>query len=265
MTVRQLRSNRSFRNTPTKPMQLRVRATSGVNVTGANLRSASHWSDLKDPCHIWAVGNKSVRVKNDFKSVSLEDYMRLPVSQYCVLDPSLIKPVDDDSFAFSVPRLEFFNEWVKPSVIAQVLQLENKVHIKTQKAEVDVSDLLGSLNLDQRWFMIFDAVLTWDNSFEESENMLRGFQRSLLKNNGTPGRSGMIHGYARVDVWCELGQQFAFMNNELLQNACNLALSTLMGSLMPIFMTKLAEDYTKWASDESYRKEREMWDLKRAK
>lgn len=186
--------------------------------------------------------------------------MRLPVAQYSVLDPRLITSTGSDSFDFSVPKLEFFNEWIKPSVQAKVVQTGNRVQIRTQKAEMDVSKLIASFNLDQRWFMVFEATLTWENDAGESEETLRGFGRMSGNGSESWGRSGMIHGRSRVDVWCEIAPEFSILR-ELLQNACNLALAALMRTLMPVFMTKLAEDYTKWASDENYRKEREMWEL----
>lgn len=189
--------------------------------------------------------------------------MKLPVSQYYVLDPSLITSKGDSDFEFSVPKLEFFNEWIKPSVVAKVSQTANSVHIKTKEAEMDVSELIASLDLDRRWFMIFESTLTWENSTEESDKSLRGLQRALVNGNGASLRSGMIHGTSRVDVWCEMAPEFDFMNKQLLQNACNLALNTLMQSLLPIFMTQLSEDFAKWASDDDYRKERETWDLTR--
>eukprot|EP00210_Caulerpa_lentillifera_P000266 g259.t1 len=255
----------STRIATTRNLRTRIRVTdaSQVQLEGTNVRSATHWSDLKDPCHIWATGNKSVRVKNDYKDVSLEDYMRLPVSQYYVLDPRLITSRGDSTFEFSVPKLEFFNEWIKPSVVAKVSQSDKSVHIKTLEAEMNVSELIASLDLDQRWFMIFESTLTWDNDTGESDKQLRGLQRALVNGNGAPLRSGMIHGVSKVDVWSEMAPEFDFMNKQLLQNACNLALNTLMQSLLPIFMTQLSEDFTKWATDEDYRKERETWDLTR--
>lgn len=42
--------------------RFRVKAASQVGLEGSSVRAASHWKDLKDPCHIWATGEKSVRV-----------------------------------------------------------------------------------------------------------------------------------------------------------------------------------------------------------
>jgi len=102
--------------------------------------------------------------------------------------------------------------------------------------------------------------LTWEKDAGDSDEAMRGFRRMSGNGDGSLRRSGMIHGRSRVDVWCEIAPEFSLLR-QLLQNACNLALAALMRTLMPVFMTRLAEDYTKWASDEKYRKEREMWEL----
>ena len=128
------------------------------------------------------------------------------------------------------------------------------------------SDMIQTLNLDGLWYMIFESTLTWDNEIGNGNEPLRGFERTVQSNGNSVGKPlGVMHGKSRVDVWCELAPGFTFMPRDVLQNACNLALDTLMQGLLPIFMKQLSDDYQKWATDKDYREERRDWNLERFK
>ena len=131
---------------------------------------------------------------------------------------------------------------------------------------MNVSKMLETLKLDEQWYMIFESTLTWDNACS-ADQQPRGFQRILSEADGTSADKtyGMMHGKSRVDVWCELAPGFTFMPRDVLQNACNLAMDTLMQSLLPIFMTQLSKDYKKWATSTDYREERKTWGAERFK
>jgi len=189
--------------------------------------------------------------------------MTLPVHQYYVLDPSLITSLGDDAFEFSVPRIEFFNEWIKPNVVAKVTVSPNRVHILTTECSMDASEMVTSLELEGKWFMIFESFLTWENDCAKSDRKLRGLDRANVQSNGVP--YGVMHGRSRVDVWCEMAPGFTFMPRDVLQNACNLAVNTLMQSLLPVFMKQLSADYKKWATNKEYRQERATWNIDRFK
>lgn len=152
-------------------------------------------------------------------------------------------------------------------MIAKVKVSTDRVHILTEECSMNVSQLISSLNLEGRWHMIFESVLTWDNNCTKADKQLRGLDRALVQTNGSSSGElyGMMHGRSRVDVWCELAEGFSFMPLDLLQNGCNLALDTLMHSLLPIFMKQLSEDYQKWATDKAYRDERATWNIDRFK
>lgn len=160
---------------------------------------------------------------------------------------------------------QVFNEWIQPNVVARVKVTDDHVHIITEECSMNVSEMISTLKLDGQWFMIFESTLTWDNDCSEADRDLRGFQRALIGGNGSGNGQiyGTMHGKSRVDVWCELAPGFTFMPREVLQNACNLGMNTLMQGLLPIFMTQLAADYEKWATDKAYREERATWNVDR--
>ena len=132
---------------------------------------------------------------------------------------------------------------------------------------MDVSKMLETLKLENQWYMVFESTLTWDNNCSTANQQPRGFQRIVTGSNETSADKtyGMMHGKSRVDVWCELAPGFTFMPRDILENACNLAMNTLMQSLLPIFMTQLSEDYKKWATNKDYREERKTWNIERFK
>jgi len=128
---------------------------------------------------------------------------------------------------------------------------------------MNVSEMVSSLDLQGKWFMIFESFLTWDNDCLRSDQKLRGLDRAVVNSNGAS--YGVMHGRSRVDVWCEMAPGFTFMPRDVLENACNLAVNTLMQSLLPVFMKQLSEDYKKWATKKEYRDERATWNLERFK
>lgn len=157
------------------------------------------------------------------------------------------------------------NEWLQPNVIAEVQVSNEHVHIVTKNCFMNVSELISSLNLDEKWYMFFQAWLTWEDDSSESDKQLRGLDRVSLISSDSRKRYGVMHGKSRVDVWCESAPGMDFIPKEVLQNACNLAMDTLMRSLLPVFMSQLSTDYRKWATNQSYREERATWNLDRFK
>ena len=73
---------------------------------------------------------------------------------------------------------------------------------------------------------------------------------------GAPVGQGQISGRLQLDVWSEVIPPFNMMPREVLQGSCNVVMRGLVGSLLPLFVRRLAEDYKKWATDPQYRRER---------
>jgi hypothetical protein len=67
---------------------------------------------------------------------------------------------------------------------------------------------------------------------------------------------GSITGRLTLDVWSEVIPPFNLMPRDMLQGSCNVVMRGLVGSLLPMFVKRLAEDYRKWATDPIYRRER---------
>jgi len=155
-----------------------------------------------------------------------------------------------------------FNEWIQPNVVAEVKVSEDRVHILTKECSMTASELISGLQLDRKWYMVFESTLTWTDNIGDSDKEMRGLSRLGVEQGSN---YGLMIGRSRVDVWCEVAQGLLFMPRDVLQNACNLAMHTLMQSLLPIFMNQLSADYDKWATNKEYREERTSWNMDRFK
>lgn len=69
---------------------------------------------------------------------------------------------------------------------------------------------------------------------------------------------GEIRGSAKLDVWSEVIPPFTLMPRPALEASCNVVMSGLVNSLLPLFLRRLAADYDKWANSEAYRTERAL-------
>lgn len=213
--------------------------------SGKATRPAKSINDLRDPAHLCAKGTMQVDFTDYGNVGALDSYMRLPVEQYSVLDPKLITMLGNNRFLLKVPKIEVMNVWIEPLATVAVLQEENppRVHLTTEKCEVYGSDMLQALNLDGKYSMNFDAVLTWESALRN------GMQQS-------GNAKGKITGDARFDVWCEVQPPFHLMPKPVLEAACNVPMDALMKLLLPVFMSTLKSDYQKWATSEDYRAQR---------
>lgn len=213
---------------------------------------------LKDPAHIWARMSSEISVRDFGGDVSLDQYMRLPVEQYYVLDSELIKFVGGNRFELHVPKINLMNVWLDAVAVIVVQQGSNppSVNLKTESCRIQGSDVVDSLQLDKRFSLQFEATLTWRNGGRPALTRLN----SSNQHNGALARGplagGGIFGDTRVDVWCEVVPPFSFMPREILEGSCNLGLQALTQALLPLFLSKLRDDYRMWGRDEAYRKYR---------
>lgn len=281
-----------------RPQPQGVSGVTGATVVAAplsppGLKRARVVEDLKDPLQIGASGAASHKLDAFPGDVSLTRYMELPVEQYFVLDPKQIQFLGGDRFLLIVPRINILNVWVEPLVEVSVTFRRGpnpSVLLKAENARIRGSELIENLKLDQRFVLQFQTELTWstDTSGGSGSSLSSGNDSSLggsLDGFGSSSNSyavpvvssaasssaavvpagklkpvgkGVINGTARLDVWSEVVQPFNIMPRQALQGTCNLVLRGLVGSLLPLFVRKLSEDYMKWAQDPAYRAERAL-------
>ena len=163
--------------------------------------------------------------------VSLTAYMQLPLEQYFVLDPNQIKFIEANRFLLTVPRQTFFSLWLEPEVEISVVNLGQKIVLQAERCRIKGSDLVENMQLDSRFALRFVTELTWQSD----------------------GQVGYIDAKLNSSVWCEVIPPFNLMPREILVSSCNVVMNALVGSLLPMFCSRLAKDYDKWATNAQYR------------
>lgn len=212
---------------------------------------------LEDPAHIWSTMSSQISVRDYGGNVSLDRYMRLPVEQYFVLDPEIIKYLDGNRFELHVPRINLMNVWLDAVATVAVQQGTNppSVKLKTESCQIHGS-MIERLKLDKRFWMQFEATLTWKNGGTAAVDRLNAnTQHSSYVARG-PSTGAGIFGDTRLDVWCEMVPPFTLIPREILEGSCNIALRALMRGLLPLFLSKLRDDYHTWGRDAEYREYR---------
>lgn len=229
-------------------IRIRKSARAQATASGSATRSAGDVKDLKNPAHIKARGKMSRAVKDFGGTGSLENYMRLPVEQYSVLDPKLIKMLGEDRFELKVPRIDVMGIWIEPLATVKVTQFENppRVNLKTEYCEINGSDELRNLHLDGKFFMLFEANLQWEN----------GIVGTTTNGSRSQAAMGKMIAASSIDVYAEVQPPFNLMPKEILESTCNIAMDGLMSTLLPLFMSNLSNDYREWATSETYRTKR---------
>ena len=170
-------------------------------------------------------------MKDYLADVSLENYMLLPLEQYFVLDPNQIKFIEANRFLLTVPRQTFFSLWLEPEVEISVVNVGRKVVLQAERCRIRGSDLVENMKLDSRFALRFTTELTWSSD----------------------GQVGFIDAKLDSSVWCEVIPPFNLMPREVLISSCNVVMNALVGSLLPMFCSRLAKDYEKWATNPQYR------------
>ncbi|MEW5307847.1 MAG: hypothetical protein WDW38_011122 [Sanguina aurantia] len=219
----------------------------------ASSSRARRVEDLKDPAQIGAVGAATTTLPVFTEpGVTLSDYMLLPVEQYFVLDPKTVAFLGGDRFTLFVPRINLLTVWVEPVVEVSV-NIQGgpnpTVLLKAENCRIRGSELITSMRLDEKFVLKFQTQLTWATNTEHPRD--RGL-------DAPPPGTGSISAASKLDVWSEVVRPFNSMPRGALQASCNLVMRTLVGSLLPLFVHKLAEDYGRWAVDAEYRRVRAL-------
>jgi len=167
---------------------------------------------------------------------ALDNFMKLPVEQYAVLEASEIQRLGPNLFELKGPRMEFFNIWVEPRLrvtVTQDLGDEDtlpSVTLSSDTAEVDGSDFVRSLN--SKFNIGWTTKLTW---------------------KAAPGSKGEISGDAKLNLDTEVIAPFSLMPRPAFNASVQAVLDSMLPPVLGIFMSRLGQDYTKWASDSDYR------------
>jgi len=207
-------------------------------------------SRLHDPARIGGTSKSIVPVHDYGGTTSLSAYMHLPPTHYSALDPELIESLGGNKFRLHVPRLKLFSLWVEPTVdisVSSASSIDPRVLLTSESCHIVGSELIQKLHLDNRFILNFSTELTWKGAELSKESI----PSASITTNKMP--ESQINANLELEVLTEVIPPFQLLPRSVLEGTCNTVLRRLMKSLLPKFLQKLANDYTKWATDADYR------------
>jgi hypothetical protein len=95
------------------------------------------------------------------ENISLDAYMRLPVEQYYILDPSQIQFLSGNMFILSVPKINLLTATLQPVIQVQVTSAPDAVVLQAVDCQLNATGILG--DLDSKFAMQFTTKLTWNS------------------------------------------------------------------------------------------------------
>lgn len=166
----------------------------------------------------------------------LEQYMRLPVSQFVLVKVPLgstLRRIGSELFEIVVPKLELFGIWIQPRVKCTVRSESENVDIQSVSLNIEGSDLVQKLRLNDR--VEFDVHCRFTH---------------------TTGSCPEIHCHSLIHATVDPPALFGFIPDNVLSNTASAVIKASLSALQRTFVPSLAEDYAKWATSEIYRQQR---------
>ncbi|KAF7820205.1 uncharacterized protein G2W53_025660 [Senna tora] len=162
----------------------------------------------------------------------LIEYMRLPASQYSVLDAERIERVNDNTFRCYVYRIKFFSFEVCPVLLVRVEEQPDGCCIKLLSCKLEGSPIVAAQN-DK-----FDALMVNRISCDSSSK--NSLEQQLTSDT-------------IIEVTIEIPFAFQLIPMETFESAGTQVLEQILRVMLPRFMAQLVKDYKAWASGDTSR------------
>ncbi|CAK8571192.1 unnamed protein product [Lathyrus sativus] len=162
----------------------------------------------------------------------LIEYMKLPASQYSVLDAERIVRVSEDTFRCYVYTIKFFTFEVCPVLLVKVEQQPRGCCIKLLSCKLEGSPMVAAQN-DK-----FDAIMVNRISCESDSN------ESLVQ---------QLTSDTVIEVSIEIPFAFKAIPKQAIESAGTQVLEQILKIMLPRFMSQLVKDYQAWASGNASR------------
>lgn len=163
----------------------------------------------------------------------LAEYMRLPASQYSVLDAERIERIDDNTFRCYVYRLKFFNFEVCPVLLVRVDEQPDGCCIRLLSCTLEGSPLVVAQNKKFSASMVNKVSWTYSN------------QSSM---------SPRLNSDTTIEVVIEIPAAFRVIPAQMIENTGTQVLTQLLRAMLPRFLDQLEKDYYAWASGDTSRR-----------
>ncbi|KAK4279595.1 hypothetical protein QN277_011348 [Acacia crassicarpa] len=162
----------------------------------------------------------------------LLEYMRLPASQYSVLDAERIERVNDNTFRCYVYKFKFFSFEICPVLLVRVEEQPDGCCIKLLSCKLEGSPMVAAQN-DK-----FGALMVNRISCNSSSN------NSLVQ---------QLSSDTIIEVTVEIPFAFQIIPKEAIESAGTQVLEQILRVMLPRFMAQLVKDYQAWASGDTSR------------
>jgi hypothetical protein len=171
-----------------------------------------------------AFAKSSVRVKETQRSV--EEYMRLPATEYSVLSADQVQRLSDTSFKFNFPALNFFGNTIQPILYVDVdVQTGfNRSEIVVRRAETVGSEAAALVNGS---FTINATNLVYAATDSKGRKTLNS-ETSLFIDVLVPPSSKVPH--------------------KVIQSTGNFLMQSSLNIIVPTFTRVLSSDFARWSA-----------------
>ncbi|KAK7277262.1 hypothetical protein RIF29_18413 [Crotalaria pallida] len=162
----------------------------------------------------------------------LIEYMRLPASQYSVLDAERIERVNDNTFRCYVYRIKLFSFEVCPVLLVKVEEQPDGCCINLLSCKLEGSPMVAAQN-DK-----FDALMV--NRISCESNSVNSLKQQLTSDT-------------IIEVSIEIPFAFKAIPKQAIESAGTQVLEQILRIMLPRFMSQLVKDYQAWASGDTSR------------
>ncbi|CAH9055473.1 unnamed protein product [Cuscuta epithymum] len=162
----------------------------------------------------------------------LMEYMRLPASQYSVLDGKRIERVDDNTFRCYLYGIKFFGFEVSPVLLVRVEEKPDGCSINLLSCKLQGSPIIVAQN----------------DKFEASM-----VNRISCDNKLVDSAVQQLTSDAFIEVVVEIPFAFRAFPVQAMESTGSQVLDGVLGVTLPRFMAQLVKDYQAWASGDNSR------------
>ncbi|XP_076957303.1 uncharacterized protein LOC143632762 [Bidens hawaiensis] len=162
----------------------------------------------------------------------LMEYMRLPASQYSVLDAQRIERIDDNTFRCYVYKFKFFAFEVCPVLLVRVEEQPNGCSINLLSCKLEGSPIVVAQNDKFDASMVNRISCDSDRSNSSTQNLT----------------SDTI-----IEVSIDIPFPFQAIPVQSIESSGTQVLEQILKIMLPRFMAQLMKDYQAWASGDTSR------------
>ncbi|KAL0002712.1 hypothetical protein SO802_016493 [Lithocarpus litseifolius] len=162
----------------------------------------------------------------------LIEYMRLPASQYSVLDAERIERVDENTFRCYIYRIKFFAFEVCPVLLVRVEEQPNGCCIRLLSCKLEGSPMVAAQN-DK-----FEASMV--NQVSCGSNQSNSLVQQLTSDTV-------------IKVSIEIPSAFSLIPVQAIESTGTQVLEQVLRIMLPRFTAQLVKDYQAWASGDTSR------------